>query len=341
MNKIFDKPRGQIAFLYAGALAFALVGALALGTDVAVMYLNWQHSQKTVDAAALAGSNYLNGGITYSDPKTGTAYVTSTGCVGEESGTSAEEVATQVACTYAVKNGLTNSNVTIAPTATTIQVSATESTFPYFFAQALGLSTYTVSSTATATQPGPVNSVTSGMFPAGIQCTSPCTGLSNLVPGQSISFGVKHTLLLSPSNYQWLSIGGNGASTLGPNIQNGVDGTFSIGDTVAVSSGGKTGPVDAGITARLASCPAISPDPCNGGNPSNIPAGDPCLVIAPVVDFLSGKTTTIEGFALVYLENTTTRTQLNGCFVQAVAGNTITASGAPSLGPSAPPVLSN
>ena len=343
MNKIFDKPRGQIATMYALALSFALVGALAMGTDVAVMYVNWQHSQKTVDAAALAGSNYLNGGITYSDPTTGTAYATSTGCSGEVSGTTAQAVATQVACTYAVKNGLDAAAVTVTPTVSTVQVSATESTFPYFFGKALGLSTYTVSSTATANSPGPANTVTSGMFPAGIQCTSPCTGLGNLVPGQSISFGAKHVLNLSPSNYQWLAIGGNGAQTLADGIQNGVDGTFSIGDTVGVDSGGKVGPVSSAITARLNSCPSIA-DPCTGsGNPSNIPAGDPCLVVVPVVDFLSGKSTTIEGFAEVYLENNSTRTQLNGCFIQAVAGNTISSSsgGAPNLGPTSPPVLIN
>lgn len=340
MNRIFDKPRGQIATMYALALSFALVGALALGTDVAVMYVNWQHSQKTVDAAALAGSNYLNGGITYSDPKTGTAYTTSTGCSGETSGSTPQAVATQVACTYAVNNGLAASAVTITPTASTVQVSATESTFPYFFAKALGLTTYTVSSTATANSPGPANSVTSGMFPAGIQCTSPCTGLGNLVPGQSISFGVKHVLNLSPSNYQWVGAG-KSAQTLADGIQNGVDGTFSVGDAVVVSSGAKTGPVDSAISARLASCPSIA-DPCAGGNPSNIPAGDPCLVVVPAVDY-SQSPVTIEGFAEVYLENTSTRTQLNGCFIQAVAGNTISSSsgGAPNLGPTAPPVLIN
>jgi len=150
---------------------------------------------------------------------------------------------------------------------------------------------------------------------------------------------VKHVLNLSPSNYQWLAVTGKGAPDLASGIENGVDGTFSIGDTVAVSSGGKVGPVNNAITARLNSCPALSPDPCNGGNPTNIPAGDPCLVVVPAVDFLSGKTTTIEGFAEVYLENTTTRTQLNGCFVQAVAGNSVSSSGAPSLGPISPPLL--
>ncbi len=222
MKTIHHKSPGQVAILYAGALAFALCGAIALGADVSVMYVNWQHSQKTVDAAALAGSNYLNGGIAYSDPTTGAAYPISTGCTGEEAGSSPQEVATQVACTYAVKNGLTAGNVTITPTASTIQVSATETTFPYFFAKALGLSTYSVASTATAAQPGPVDKVekslgtsgSQGLFPIGLQCTAPCS-LSSLDPGQTVTFGSKFVGGLAPGNWDWLDVGGTGASGVG------------------------------------------------------------------------------------------------------------------------------
>jgi hypothetical protein len=229
MKKLFEKSRGQVMVLYAGAFAFALCGAIAMGTDVAVMYVNWQQAQKTVDAAALAGANYRQG-ITYS----GTI---STGCNGESS----TDTATEAACTYAVNNGLPASSITISePSASSIKVAASETTLPYYFGKALGLSVYSVATTATANAPGPVNTVNQGMFPAGIQCTAPCTGLSSLVPGQSISFGVKHVLNLSPSNYQWLSIGGNGASQLESNIEGGATGSYSIGDVVDVSSGAKT-----------------------------------------------------------------------------------------------------
>jgi len=95
----------------------------------------------------------------------------------------------------------------------------------------------------------------------------------------------------------------------------------------------------------LNSCPSIA-DPCTsgGGNPSNIPAGDPCLVVAPAVDFhgcTGNCTLTIEGFAMIYLEPaTTTSTNINGCFVNAVAANSIAASTAPGLGAVEPPTLS-
>ncbi len=61
MKRIFDKSRGQMMVLYSAALAFALAGAVALCTDVGVMYMDWQHMQKIADAAALAGANYLDG----------------------------------------------------------------------------------------------------------------------------------------------------------------------------------------------------------------------------------------------------------------------------------------
>jgi hypothetical protein len=94
----------------------------------------------------------------------------------------------------------------------------------------------------------------------------------------------------------------------------------------------------------LSRCHSIA-DPCSasGGNPSDIPAGDACLVVVPAVDYhgcTGSCPITIEGFALIYLEPaTTTGTSINGCFVKAVAADTITASGAPQLGAEMPPVL--
>jgi Putative Flp pilus-assembly TadE/G-like len=359
MNKLFEKSRGQVMVLYSIAFAFALCGAIAMGTDVAVMYVNWQHSQKTVDAAALAGANYLGGGITYSDPTTGTAYTVSSGCTGEETGTSAEAVASQVACTYAVKNGLTAGNVTINPTATTIQVSATESTFPYFFAKALGMGTYTVASSATATEPGPVETVegssvdgTQGLFPIGLQCNAPCAA-GSMVAGESLSFGTKFisATVNAAGNWDWLGPDGGGASAIGSDIANGTTGSFSIGGTIQTAPGNKAnaGPIKNAFKSRMASCPALPSDPCSdGGNPSDIPAGDPCLVIMPAVDFTSvtgSKPVTIEQFAEVYLESDSTSSNIDGCFISSVAGGTLatgsTTTVTTSFGVTAPPTLSN
>jgi len=332
--------------LYTAALAFALVGAVALGTDVTLMYVNWQHDQKVADAAALAGANYLGGGIAYTD-STGTAYPTQTGCTGETSGSTSAAVATQVACTYAVNNGLPAGDITISePTSSKIKVVAAEGTLPYFFGKALGMSTYSVSASATANSPGPVNTVNQGLLPLGLQCATPCPD-GSLVAGQPVSFGNKFvsSSINLPGNWDWLALDGNGGKVLQDSIANGATKSYSVGDTVSTKPGGTNGPVSKGISDRESRCPSI-PDPCSGGNPSSIPPNDPCLVVVPVVDFgaaaKAGKTSMpIEKFAEVYLDpNTTDGSHINGCFVTSIVGNTLTGSTG-SAGPTAPPVLVN
>jgi len=360
MKKIFEKPRGQVMALYAGALAFMLCGAVALGTDVAVMYVNWQHSQKTVDAAAIAGANYL----------TGTAY---TGTV-DGTCTGQPDDASKAACTYSVKNGLAASTLTIKtdPIASTIKVSAQEDSLPYFFGKALGLGTYSVASSATSGGGGTVKTVLGsisngtnlGLVPLGLQCATPCP-VGSLVAGQSVSFGNKFisSTIDLPGNWDWLALDGGGGKTLRNDIANGATTQYSAINpdgtcpgpgscTVFTKPGGTVGPVSKGISDRFKGCAKIA-DPCNGGNPTTIPAGDPCLVVVPVVDFgaaaKAGKTSMpIETFAEVYLNPaTTTGSHIDGCFVNTVAGGTLssttttTTSTTTFVGATAPPMLTN
>ena len=334
--------RGQMAVLFA-LIAAILVGVTALGSDVAVMYVNWQHTQKVADAAALAGANYL-AGYTFNGPY-------ASGCGGQS------DAAKTVACTYAVDNGLPVADFTVTePTASSIRVVAKQAGLPFYFGKALGLSTYAVSASAMAAAGGPVGKALAGgggsnnnpgMFPVGLQCTAPCS-LSNLDPGQSVSFGSKFVGGLAPGNWQFLDVSGGhggGDSLLASAIQYGSTTSFSIGGTIYSEPGnkGKSGPVQSALTARLSSCPTIA-DPCSGGgNPNDIPPGDPCLVVVPAVDFngCNGSCAlTIEGFAEIYLEQDSTGTDIEGCFVQAIAANTIATSGAPALGALQVPTLS-
>jgi hypothetical protein len=328
MKAILSKSRGQITVLYAG-IAAVLIGAIALGSDVAVMYMDWQQMQKTADAAAIAGGNYL-AGYTF----TGTP---ATGCDTQP------DAATKAACTYAVNNGLPASNATFSePTTSTIQVVAHKDTQPYFFGKVLGLDTYAVSATAAAQAGGPIGIVKQGLFPVGLQCTSPCS-LSSLDPGQSVSFGAKFVGGLAPGNWQWLNpTGGTGGgdSALAAAILNGSPYLFSLSppNNVIDSEPGNKGnstQVQTNLATRLASCPAIT-DPCSGGgNPNDIPPGDPCLVVVPAVDYhgCTGNCgLTIEGFAMIYLEGTSTGTHIDGCFVKAITADSIAVASAPGLG---------
>jgi putative Flp pilus-assembly TadE/G-like protein len=334
MMKSLGTSRGQTIAVYS-LIVVILVGVIALGTDVAEMYVNWQHMQKIADAAALAGANY-EAGYTFG----GTA---ASGCSG------LPDAAKIAACTYAADNGLAVAGLTITePTISTIRVVAQQTAIPYLFAKVLGLDTYAVAAGATAEAGGPVGTVSQGLFPVGLQCTAPCS-LSSLDPGQSVSFGAKFIGGLAAGNWQWLDpTGGSGGgdAALTTAIANGASGSFSIGSLIQSEPGnkGNSGTVQFALAGRLNSCPSIA-DPCTsaGGNPKDIPAGDPCLVVVPAVDY-HGCTgdcgLTIEGFAEIYLEPaTTTGTNINGCFVSAVAANTIAKSSAPGLGALQVPVL--
>jgi hypothetical protein len=295
--------------------------------------------QKAVDSAAIAGATYMSG-LAFS----GTA---ASGCT---TANGYSDDAKKVACTYAYNNGINPSitgitlNVT-EPTSSTLKVTAQRTGLPYYFGKAIGLNSYTVSVTSTGQASQAVGTVKNGMFPVGLQCTSPCT-LSNMNPGQSVSFGAKFVGGLAPGNWQFLAIGGTGDSTLGDNIDSGATGSFTIGDPLSSEPGnkGNSSNVRSGLANRLGRCHSIA-DPCSaiGGNPSNIPAGDACLVIVPAVDYhgcTGSCSITVEGFALIYLESaTTTGTSINGCFVKAVAADTITSTTAPQLGAEMPPTL--
>jgi hypothetical protein len=341
--------KGQMAVIMTLVIA-TMLGVMALGTDVGVMYYNWVQLQKGADAAALAGANYLNGGITLTavDPS----------CAGQP------DDAKKAACTYAITNGLASDadsltinepglNLPVGAPSPNIQVIVTRNNLPYMFGRVIGLSTYRVTARAAAMANSPASSV-HGLFPLGIQCTSPCD-MSKLVPGQSVPFGVKFTPVVdtggkAPANWQWLDAG-NGNSGLAKAVAGGMTGTFQIGDMISTQTGtnGNSNPVSTAWNSRMASCPSIS-DPCNGGNPNNIPAGDPCLVIVPAVDFNGCKgscSAAIEGFAQVYIEPSSTSkitgngtSNISACFVKGIVADAVAGgSGGLDLGAIEPPNL--
>lgn len=325
--------KGQVMVLYALALP-ALIGAIALGADVAVMYVNWQAAQRAADASALAGANYLSGFAF-----TGTA---ATGC------SAYSDDAQKAACTYAASNGLTvGANLQITePTSSTIKVSAQRTGLPYQFGRAVGLTTYDLSVTAVAEASAPVQTVNDGLFPIGLQCAPPCTP-DSLIGGQHLTFGAKFVDGIAPGNWQYLDVStghGGGTPELKNAISGGVSGSFTMGQTIYSEPGNKGVPVANTFAARMRSCDSYGgTDPCSGTNPKDLlKPGDPCLVIVPVVNF-NGCTgacgMTIEGFAQVYLEPSSTSTNMVGCYVSAVAPDTIGSSGAPALGPVQPPKL--
>ena len=360
MKTIFGRSGGQVVVLYAGVAA-VLIGALALCADVSVMYVNWQRAQKVADAAVIAGANYLKSyaastGYVFAGPA-------GTGCSGQP------DDASKAACTYAVDNGLDASTLTITDTDTSIHVVAQQTGLPFFFAKAIGMGTYSVAASASAKSGGPVTTVNQGLFPVGLQCNTPCSSAS-FVGGESVTFGAKFVTTVincSPGvgacpangNWDWLALDGGGASSLGNDIANGASGSYSIGTggscpsgstcTISSSPGNKanSGQVKNPLKARLNSCPSLTTDPCaDGGNPNDIPAGDPCLVVVPAVDFgipqcKGACTMVIQAFALVYLESDSTASSLDGCYVNGIAPTSVSGpGGTTNLGATTPPTMS-
>ncbi len=87
--------RGQMAVVMTFAMA-TLLGAMALCTDVAVLYYNWVQLQKGADAAALAGAGQYG-------PHTPPAPT----CEWSAGSSAAQDAA----CDYALKNGIKKSEI--------------------------------------------------------------------------------------------------------------------------------------------------------------------------------------------------------------------------------------
>src|SRR5690242_4247200 len=116
---IGKRPRGQVLILVAVAL-IAIVGALALCTDVAVFYFNWSQLRKEADAAALAGANYLPNDTSQATT-TPAQYVALNGNAGD--------AILQNAIGSLGFNGMANSSLTV-------QLSRT---VPFYFGRVFGL----------------------------------------------------------------------------------------------------------------------------------------------------------------------------------------------------------
>lgn len=350
--------KGQMLVLFTLLLP-VLLGVMALGADFSIIYLNWAMVQKAADAAALAGASQLTG-VTGSAATVKSAvvnYVNGYACFNgiKNSGTS-------TLCTAgASRAGYADSIVFTNVTDTQVSVGIHRSV-PYFFGKMIGLNEAAVAATATAAIT-PIGTVAKGLFPVGLQCDAPCS-LANLKPGSSkgVTFGQKFVGSIGASgNWQWIDVGqGNGAKQLGDILQNGASSSFSIGQTIGSSPGNKanSNPVQTGLANRLAACKPITSatDPCqNGGqigkvdgiggsDSSAVPANNPCLVIVPAVDFTGCNgscSLSIEGFAQIYLEQDSTTSAIDACFVQGSTSSAIGNAGAPNLGPLTPPILIN
>ena len=319
--------KAQIAVVMTLAMV-ALVGVMALGTDVAVLYYNWVQLQKAADAAVLAGANYLpNDTAKASD--TAISYAKKNGMAASEIGALN---CSGSGCNPTFSNG--NTRITLAE----------HRTVPYYFARVLGLTTGTVAAASTAAIPyapttigGPIsiNGSVSGGGSASVMCGN-STGSYDIVPialsNTTRSYYVvdqSYTLnrtggngngngpwVDAPGNWGMVDLCGGRASgaALRSSIADGFYGPINAGYTDATGHavsgsqlttvpGAKVGPMSQGFADRI----GASPDAFASGNtPSSFDPSDPRAVIVPMVSFAGctgSCTVTVTGFMAFYIDS--------------------------------------
>jgi Flp pilus assembly protein TadG len=318
MNLLRQRPRGQTAVVFTLA-AVALIGGIALCTDVMVMYTNWQSMQKAADAAALAGANSLP-----IDPAGAIANAES----------------------YANRNGLASSEVgtpVVSPDDQQITVNASR-TVPYYFGRVLGLKNQLVQVSATAAAPqsiskiGGVSGLTSGTYgtatgeypliPIGLDYTTPYDYNQSVTLNQG---------QVGPGDWGSLALGGVGGANERGNLANGYTGPIAVGDYIATEPGQKVGPVDQGFTDRINT--ALSEFP--NGTFSNHDPKDPRAVVLPMVDWSTAQGRSgvlVHGFAMLWIDRVNGGT-IQAHFIQQVVPDSLPNPQAPDWGARGAPYL--
>lgn len=323
--------RGQMAVVMTFAIA-TLLGAMALGTDVGVLYFNWMQLQKGADAAALAGAGQY-----------GPQKPPPPACEWSAGSSDAQNSA----CDYALKNGIKKSEIQsinapaqnlpansyVPPGGQTVQVLVKRTDIPIYFGKLLGLSKPSANAVATAVGPTPIQTLTRGLWPVGVQYPA------SLTYGASMTLSEKSGSL-SPGNWRWLdypqcspvgsnpppSYNGGGVPNLVQNISYGSTCAYSVGGTVNPQTGaiGNSSNTATAIS-NLIGVPPNTVGPSAPSNPNQISMSDRQLVIVPLVDWNAAigasVAITIKGFAAVWITQLTgqgANITLQGQFVQVV-----------------------
>jgi hypothetical protein len=280
-----------------------LLGAVGLGTDIAVLYFNWMQLQKAADASALAGAGYLP-----ANPNR----------------------ATTTAQQYAGINGIQPSEIVSTQVAgDDLSITVTLSrTVPYYFLRVLGLTTGKVGAAAAAAVRQGAGSVHGGLLPVAVQYTHPCipTPQTTCAPGQQ---AVLHGGGYGPGNWGAVALGCRGGSCYRNNLASGYSGVVSVGDILESEPGAKVGPTDQGISQRLSAGQAFD----SNGTWDNHSLGDPRAVTIPMVDWTGCEgrcSVPVKGFAEIWLLGAN-GPDINAIFIKQTASATVT-SDAPQTG---------
>ncbi len=293
-NYFSRQPKGQIIPVLAVALP-ALLGAMALVSDVGLFYYNWGLLQKAADSAALAGASYL--------PES-------------------PALAVSTAQNYATRNGVALSEITstaVSADDLSLTIHLTR-TVPYNFGVLLGLISGTVAAAAKAQIQNIGSSI--DITPIGIDYRTPYSSgqIVTLMQGQ-----------LGPGNWGPLALGGTGASNFEQNVEYGYQGQVSIGDMVTTEPGKMTGPTKTAFDYIISQGQSMDP----GGTFDNHLLTDPRVLIVPMVDFsnINGRSQVpVLGFAALWMVSIDNKNDINTYFISEVAPGSTPDPSAPNYG---------
>jgi Flp pilus assembly protein TadG len=288
MSKSFGKSRGQVAVLYTGIIA-VLLGAAALGSDVAVMYVNWQQLQKAADAAVLVGGAGLPDNIPGATAATN-AYLASNGVV-----------APDIVTGPTVSNNNTEISVTV------------RRTVPYNFGRALGMLSADVQVTATA-QAQTSSSPDGNIFPAGLDAAK----FPNLKFDGSVDYSIYSTGNDAPGNKGPVDINQDGDPWPYMGLTP-FTGTLTDGETIPSITGCKVGHASTPLSERIAAGVAMDPN----GTWNNHSVGNPQEVVIPVGTWSgngSNATFTISSFVKAWITPDSSACNVNVFLMPGVAG---------------------
>ncbi len=203
---------GNIAVFTALAMV-VLLSAIALVTDVGVVFFEQTKLANALDAGALAGAEQFF------------------------AGTNAAQTA---ALSYVEQNHEQADHVDVNSVVGSVTVSRTQ-TVPLYFARVFGDTQAIISASSTASV-GALQKGT-GFVPLAVE-------QQNFTYGKSYSLS-QGAGVGSTGNYGFLALGGNGASTLEQNLMYGYPGTIAVGDSLTTETGVMDGPVRTAILYRL------------------------------------------------------------------------------------------
>lgn len=329
------KSKGQVLVLVAVAMV-ALLGFLALCTDVAVLYHNWAQLRKEADAAALAGASYLP-----DNPGQATTTVQNWVAI-PPNGKAGDSLISGTPTIGSLGfNGMADSSITVE----------LQRTVPLYFASVLGFTSTPIRVLSTAGV-APAGGA-SGWIPVGLQCSGPSC-YQGCAPGTAGCYACGSTVTVkpggggqyTPGNYGLLSCTaiGNGGRGVRQGIADGCSGFLQVdsggGVSVLNKTGSTVGPTVQGIQDRIGSsnCMASPPSPSSACSPgSSVDSTSPCAVLLPFVNF-SGTNGSgmlpVYGFGLGWITGVNGQGNITMEFISGVPSASTTPNpNAPSNGP--------